>query len=69
MLLHAIWLGLMISWNNKLNVIGFIRYERFCCEEHMYASELRAAYFPSAMAAREGRQGSARVARKGGREL
>lgn len=53
----------MISWDNKLDVIGFIRGQRFYCEEHINASELhvvRAAYFKSAMAAREGRQGSAR---------
>lgn len=53
-------------------IIDFIKRERFYREEHINASELhvvRAAYFPSAMAAREGRQGSARVAWKGGREL
>lgn len=33
------------------------------------ASVVQATYFLSTMVAREGRQGSARVARKGGREL
>lgn len=41
-------------------IIDFIKRERFYRVEHINASELhvvRAAYFPSAMAAREGRQG------------
>lgn len=54
-----------------MNVIDFIRCEHFYCEKRISASKLYVgvAYFPSTMAAREGRQGSARVARKGGREL
>lgn len=70
---HALIRTIIISWDNKLDVIGFIRGQRFYCEEHINASELhvvRAAYFKSAMAAREGRQGECKgVARKGGREL
>lgn len=41
-------------------IIDFIKRERFYCEEHINASELhvvRAAYFPSAMAARRRKTG------------
>lgn len=66
--------GLMISWINKFNVVGFISCERSYYEEHINTSELhvvQAAYFPSTMAAREARQeeGSARADSEGGGEL
>lgn len=66
--LRLIDLRLTILRKNKLDVVGFIRRERFYSEEHINASGLhvvRAAYFPSAMAARA-REGKTEGEREGG---